>query len=472
MQHWQYCGRKIDRNEISSNFIVDIKEKRPVDIKEILVLNRNNIVLIGPAMVGKTRMIKKINEKFLETKFKLVFYIDLELLTTTKKISCLRFLTSNRKLTKDIKDETSCEKIMDYIRGVEENVLLVFDHLDKIDLLNANEYELMGPFDASTPNNFVRNIIHGELFNKAKKLFLSRPYNLEWVYIPAFQPIIYNVSARNIEIKNIFLKELSNDKQDFINDSSAISEDIWSFCCVPCISQMFFNGFESLNLTTTLTFANAFLHFFARLVKKDANKLFSELVEFTWQYFHKENELCIEIKPEELNCALIGSLFITLPIQARFGIINCHKSHILHILVHEFLIALKAISLEQTDFESFFEDALKKKQFYVVIKFICGLCYENFLTDLKGVHLPKILEKCLQEHFLGNVARNKQYVTTKIKSFAPKCNLTQAQQCCEYLYEMQDIDTTRCVAKYLDFSKLENNKAVSYVQNVQHNGKI
>ena len=446
----KYCVKQsFSREDISRE--INTEPEGTVKLEELIESDCKCVTITGAPKAGKTMLILKTIQNYLNSKkFEYIFYCNFNQesrIQPFEEINLFDFLTSKLKYCKWMNNTDTCYEVLDEIIK-SENILLIMDHFDFLDL-DEMKYKQMDNFNKSTRENIIMNILRGYILGKAKKIVISRPFNLEWMLMwPDINPPKH-VSFLGINRqaqREIFEQNHSHLILNLF-ESSSIFPDIWSFSFSPyvcCLVEKSFHKKELFQLTTTFTFTSTFLKFVDRL-NKDYEKNFNLeiLAKFAFSQF-SQSKLCFEkhdLSKEKLGNDCIRSFFSTLPCSSGDDLLDDdkYKSHFSHILIQEFLVALHLISLSEKQFLKWFNSIIYKKHYNVVLKFLFGLCDKKLNDKLKS--------KLSQPSF-KNLNKNKKHLKANIeKSLCDQQDLKVIRRYCEYIHEMHDDEFTRSVMK-------------------------
>ena len=417
LKHNNYCKGNVSRGQISKE--ISSKSDYTMDFETLFceMIDYNFISFVGEPKIGKTMLAKKIALHCFENKrFDYIFFCDLNSLNPSKKNFLFDFLVPEKSklwMTDKKKYNPVLEKL-----NQSDKVLLILDEFNEMKFDTPSEsIPRVGVFNKSTPETFLINILKKKILSNRKKTIVTRPFQLHRIYD--------NINKKILEIKVLGFdyhseaEMQSNKIFSSIFGRSNVSNDLQSVYFVPYICKILeqrqrrnSNNLESYfedNSTKTSFFADLFLKYFECLKRQYGDKLaLKNLVDFSWSQFvyPKQLKLCFDsdhLQNFSINDNYLKCFFTTVPGSSLFGFERLdYKSHFSHILIQEFLLALKVMLLPEDEFKRFCNDVDAKKRFSMVFRFIDGFFSlssdtESYLKQLDGFSLE-------------NFERNKNYL--------------------------------------------------------------
>ena len=322
----EYCDKQsFIRDDISREINTD--PDGTIELEELIESDCKYVVITGAAKAGKTMLMLKTIQNYLNSdKFNYIFYCSFNQESTIQsfeEINLFDFLTSKLKWCNWMNNTNTCNEILEEIIN-SKNILLIMDHFEFLDL-DDRKYKEMGNFNKSTRENIAMNILRGYILGDAKKIIISRLFNLEWIRmwhdIDPPKHVSFLGINRQAQCEN-FKQNHSHLIPDLFERSS-IFPDAWSFCFAPylcCLVENCFDEQKLLQLTTTFTFTFTFLKF-VDCLNKDYNEKFDLeiLAKFAFSQF-SENKLCFDeydLSKEQLSKDCICSFFFNFALFFR-----------------------------------------------------------------------------------------------------------------------------------------------------------
>ena len=174
--------KNLTREDISEREI-NTDHKGKIKLEELIESNCECVVIIGTAKVGKTMLILKTIQRYLNSEnFEYIFYCNFNqhsLIKPFEKINVFDFLTSNIKYFNWMNERHTCDEVLQKIIDGQK-ILLIMDNFECLDL-DDTKHEEIGYFNESTRENIIMNILRGFVLGGAKKIIISQPFKLEWM---------------------------------------------------------------------------------------------------------------------------------------------------------------------------------------------------------------------------------------------------------------------------------------------------
>ena len=446
----KYCDEKdLKREDISREINTD--PDSTIEMEELIESDCKCVAITGAAKAGKTMLVLKTIQKYLNSdKFEYIFYCDFNhdsLIEPFQKLNLFDFLTSKIRCHNWMNDGPTCNEVLEEIID-SKSILLIMDHFEILNL-HKSECKRVSYFNESTRENIIMNILRSFILRDAKKIIISRPFNLEWMRMwPDIKsPRHLSFFGFNRKTQSEIFKQNYSHLIPNLFENSSIFPDVWSFCFSPylcCLIEKCFYEKELFQLTTTFTFTLTFLTFVDRLKKDHQNNFDLEiLAKFAFSQF-SQNKLCFDkddFSKEKLSNDCIRSFFTTLPCSSDDELLDDdeYKSHFSHILIQEFLVALHLISLPEEEFLQEFDDMMSDNSYLLVRTFLFGLSDKRLE--------PKLKRKLSLSRF-KNLNKNIKHLKTNIKdNFHDQQDLELISRYCQYIHEMHNDEFTRFVMK-------------------------
>ena len=376
--------------------------------------NKKNVVaVIGHPGVGKSTLTKEILRKTVKEnlyKATYVFYLKFRDVDYKKETDLLTFLTADslplewkskqdrrnavlRKLDKD-------EKVLLILDGLDEAFLTnVNDNLDDMAeavLYNSNVTANFG--SVAIPEIFIKNILSGQIFFKAKKLITSRPRQLYKLSQDLLPKLVLQISgidqAAQRQLCQYICKERSNQVFSLVKDQP----DLVSYCFIPAICTLVMHCIDQVHKTresknVPKTISNVFAYVLSLFVGTKhlpliALPILEKYAKLAWElfknnkvYFHPSDLEIAKISQSELNAFLV-----TTTADGKLAMVKgepTKRMYFSHLLWQELLVAFYFIffcSAEELKKQLEFLDFGGGKM-EMIIKFMFGLC-NCFCSDI------------------------------------------------------------------------------------------
>ena len=436
------------------------KETRNAAAEKKYIITHGNLVGIsGQAGIGKTTLTKQLLEKVLNKEMldiDFLFYVSLKKVDYEEKMSVLQFLLTN--LYSCWKhDRASDEEILKRLEE-SEKVLIIFDGLDEATIELGKQCPNANIYVEKTPDIHLKNILNGNIFQKAKKLITSRPRQMLELHEQYRPHCIVDVLGINLEAQRYISNDICGDHSEKILEELFNHPELLALCYVPimCIFTVYWLHQKQLHPDKTITFPSVtnivlnMLETFAEhgIAKCEEFEL-EKLSKLAWEglrrkkYEFRENEIKkYKLKKESLNTLLTT----VAKAKTQLRILNVDKiTYFSHLILQEFFSAAYWILfLSLSEFKKMLSD--NDKQFGnldVVKNFIFGLCnttsYEH-LISLQSNLCPDSLDFNKKKSFL------EQFVCKYVEESSPK-NFSKHLEICTMLYEIHDREMTKKVVE-------------------------
>ena len=349
----------------------------------------NYVGLVGAAKIGKTKLVKEIID-YHSNNFFFVFYFDLGKIDYENPINLLNLLVPENRIW--MLDDKKTNAVLQTMVDNPEKNLFIMDELDTAKFGNVSDkFPQSNYFQKRYSRLFILNILRGDIFDKSKKIIVSRPlqhYNLPDDCKPKF---VANVIGLTKDMqKNICEVEDLDLPSTFAQLRS--KQEIHSLCAVPLNCETLINYLkekEGCCITLTNIIAEVFCQFVevlnhcpnqsvdldrlsefahSQLIKNNSNKFFFDLRELK----NKLDEACIDcfFSTELCQKYLHGA--------SKYYFLKFRFSNL---LVREFFVTLRLFRCDSLQLEKFLslvsENLLENTDNslnYVVILFLFGLC--------------------------------------------------------------------------------------------------
>ena len=392
------CCRKdnISREEISQELSHEPASDMDFNkVYEKLKECSDYVLFVGQPKVGKSVLIKKF-ARFVSKKnhFDFIFFCDLRFQDYTKKVDLFDFLTTkNQKYFQWMNEDRIRNMVLSQLLD-RKKILLILDDFDGSKLNKKSTY--VNSFDKNTCEVFLTNILRGEILRNWKKIIVTRPFQLDKVYQIKQPQLVLNVLGFDSKSQKQILKK---HEMSWPFDFPRISSDLQSFCFIPKIFNLLVKSkkqYLELNTTTTDIFSLLFLRFFKDLEKQyECTLSLKKLADFSWSQFSDQNELklcfqdelCSKNKQSKLSTNFkklyLGCFFITVPGSSLIGFGDFgYRFHFSHLLMQEFLLAVRVIMLPNKKFSEFINFAIDNEHFFMVVRFLFG--FYNLQSNIQS----------------------------------------------------------------------------------------
>ena len=437
-------------------------------------INRvGNIVgILGGAGMGKTTLFKQLLEQTLSETTNLynaefVFCLQFRNLNYTKKTSFLNFLAPGSIPSRFVENKATMNKLLDELNE-NENVCVIMDGFDEADLsTDFARPTKIDIHDDAYAEDFIQNLLQGNILPKAKKLLSSRPGQLFEIHEESRPKFLVNILGLDKHAQKYICEKLCGSKAEQVFSIIQENLDFVDICCAPfncimvchCIKGILErNENEQTSnqtniLANTLTFVLTIVNF--RFMKSDhiREKLEpSKLATLAWRGLQQNklrfdtNDL-LDVDLENVNT---NAYLITICGEYELPLLEgleTKYTYFSHKILQEFYAALKLLLFTSVDdFVQLFSMDIDQpsisifsSQYENVIKFLCGLCNKRMFEYLKQsvspCTYPLVTLKILQEILLCETIS--LFCSDLLKVF-------------NFVYEMQDNDFSEKIAEKLN----------------------
>lgn len=368
----------------------------------------NFVGLVGGAKVGKTTVVEQVIQHLKQHfKLKYVFYIDLKEVPLDKKNDLLNFLLPPNLPWMD--NKANRKAVLEVILKQPESICFILDDLDADELKQTiSNFEKIGYFEEEPPtsSNIILNILKGQIFSESKKLLVSRHFEIDSLpkkYKPAF---IVNVMGFSRKVQETVCTNQGREIKTFFGNFKRFP-DIHLLCAVPLNCKAFLELCRDSNKCFTYCnmFVTVFQEFLDQIQENSQMFNFETLANFAGSKFLQNIDLNgfiqisndvleayffdeTDLKNIKLDKTCINSFFATSfckrP-EPQFKRKPYIKSHFMCLLMQDFFVAIKVLSLKPSLVKSFLSSVLhniskdsKISNYCVVIIFLFGFCNSNF----------------------------------------------------------------------------------------------
>ena len=391
--------------------------------KQIEDNQKNLVAVIGHPGVGKSTLTKEILRKTVEKnlyKATYVFYLKFRDIDYKKETDLLTFLTAD-SLPLEWKSKHDRRNAVLRKLDEDEKVLLILDGLDEAVLHNSNVW---ANFESVViPEIFIKNILSGQIFFKAKKLITSRPrqlYELPQNLLPKFVLQISGIDqAAQRQLCQYICKEQSDQVFSLVKDQP----DLVSYCFNPAICALVMHCIYHVHYilkskNNPRTISNVFAYVLSLFVgtkhfSRIALPILENYAKLAWKLF-KNNKLYFH--PSDLEIAKVSqseliAFLVTTTADGKLAMVKgepTKRMYFSHLLWQELLVAFYFLYFcsaeelkKQLEFLDFGEGKME-----TIIKFMFGLCdcfCSDILKEKFGLFYPNEHARILKEWAFSNM---------------------------------------------------------------------
>ncbi|XP_076821846.1 uncharacterized protein LOC143468481 [Clavelina lepadiformis] len=263
------CPRTIDENHI-----LDFLDKNVE--KENYVCPRNFVGVIGMAGCGKTTLAKRLTRQILSNRLSnnpdFLFYIQLRNVNFREEINLFQLLlenTSSSSCPLDLVENSEAE-LLEHLNN-SPDVMFIFDGLDEAVWRSPNQLTpLRSTQTKATAEVFIKNILAGNLFPSAKKIFTSRPKQLFELHKACRPSFIVKILGLSKGSQRQLLEDICGSEFNKVQHYLREHPDILAFCRSPNICVVIFSSLQKLSLqgklNSSLSFTNVMSFAIVRFV--------------------------------------------------------------------------------------------------------------------------------------------------------------------------------------------------------------
>ena len=373
----------------------------------------NLVVISGRPGIGKTTLTKRILYEMWTYSLlnpDIIFLIQFRELNYKQSTDLLKFLIP--LLPDNFQSEEDRKMILERIEE-SDNVYIIMDGFDEADINRRKKVIPCSINCTNTAEDFIYNLLAGNIFPHCKKLITSRPYRIAELH-KHFQPDIL-LSIQGLD-KNGFGQICSNmcsgnkTRRKKILSYLKAHPDIKSYCHTPVICIMVMeslnkmyeveeNRVKNAKKVYSLKTYNAGYTLTGIFVRALKEWLLDKLLLSTYSFknicgfaLSKFDQNQFYFTEFELREEGVEEHYITTFLNTILKGTRNKKMYFIHLMWQEFLAAIK-LRLYTTDFENkesqseCFLKLSSKKYKMVTTKFLFGLCNEDtlnlLLEDLK-----------------------------------------------------------------------------------------
>ena len=449
------------------------------EAKENHILRYGNLVFIaGQAGIGKTTFTKLLVKQMLDPAIhlfdsKYIFFLRFRDVDYEERTDLLLFLTASAKFVADMPSEQR-KMILRELQNC-DSVYIVMDGLDEAIIdLKAQEPNC-NAFSVTTAAIFIKNLLTGNIFSRAKKLVTSRPRQLARLLSDGNKSnFMVNILGLNDDGQKQICGDIvgvsknseeedgvnhdrkeKNNRRDKILEYIHSRPDLKSYCYVPinCILIMIsFSVMDSSQWSNvdslSAVLITALEEWFLKKMKSEFQT--KEISNMAYEGFLSDR---YHFREFHLKMAKINfentTTFLTNNI--RFKLLKGDKvSYFCHLIWQEFFVAIKLrLYTCKENFEKIVSE-LDSDKYEVVTKFLFGLCNENKfyelldLVEIEGLNSNEDREECKQILKKIAIERLHKLLEDDVEDY-----MTSILPVLGWVYEMKDEDLTHQTSKLL-----------------------
>ena len=442
--------------------------------KNIRMIQRNIVGIIGQPGVGKSTLTKTILQKVVENKLPeydvdYIFLVKLRDCQYDTKIDLLTFLTCDSLTLQYCGDERRRRAVLEQLDKTEK-VLILLDGLDEAAFTGNSKCANL--YSHALPEVFIKQIMLGSILPKSKKIITSRPkqfYELSDEIRPSF---VVNLTGIDRSAQQQLCKCICGQESDLIFETiSGEQPDLLSYCFVPVLCSLVMHCMKCLHQThgrnTPKTISNVFVLVLclflkdtshciveprvANIAKIDFQYYLNHFASLAWKLFEKKEYYFDSCELDSIGFGKnekLGFLDVILAQGKRASIVGGRPQKLFyftHLLWQELFVALFFIKSHFKQFEKYISKYLNlnESRMEVVNNLLFGLCNEEnrkFLSDDFLLTIP-----------VKNVERLKKWVLDKLNDLedSMKWEFYKWQTLLTWVHEMNDDFFSRNVAEKL-----------------------
>ena len=445
-----------------------------VEAKEKFLLTHGNIVgVAGQAGIGKTTLTKTLVQKMLNEGLygvDYVFYLKFRDINYKKKMHVLEFLTNDSSVCRTF-PLAELEEILKALE-INDKVGIILDGFDEAIIKSPDRrfQDKCSIYDIEKAEIFIKNLLHGSIFPRAKLLVTSRPRQLLHLHEDYKPKFIVNVLGLGGEGQKQICNDICNKEQTQVNKLTQYLNDrldLKGYCYVPinCILVMLcvylnFQTSDMINMNSITTILVATLGLFinnGHLNGEDFQiKNLCDLAHTGFQrnrlYFEKEDIAKAKINAKNATAFLTTSIAKNLKLWEG---IEASRTYFSHLMLQEFFVALYLLLFAD---ESLFKNSLKalnEDKYEMVAKFLFGLCNSTTMHYLRRLISPNVIDISQVD---AKLVILKAVVSKKVQDFGKSYPYSETHngrgfrillQCSSWAYELRDDSFTTDVANCL-----------------------
>ncbi|XP_076814446.1 uncharacterized protein LOC143460723 [Clavelina lepadiformis] len=423
--------------------------------------NKNTVVLIGQAGMGKTTLAKTIinlvTERQLLPACKFLFYIPFRAVDFLIESNFLDFVLRcfQSKWPHNIElDFVLLKKLSN-----DPNVLFIFDGLDEADtdyFFSNNTLSTCDLYDNYTPDIFIANILSGNIFANAKKLLTSRPrqfFELDKAYLSGF---VVNILGLSVKSQAKLCKQLCKEKYDAVQNYLSRNPLIDASCFVPakCIiiygvlTDSFNSSLDHDIQSLTDIFVRALYYYSKSEEHVRKPEELQKLCHLAWNGFQArkiiftESDISnVKISSETLETFLTTSTKID---NLQVNLLQGKKqSSFSHLIWRELFTAIHLIlHVPSGEFQNHLSCFLESR-WEVVALFVFGLCNRHVQTKLNDIFNIAVVDVDMKFQQLDN------FVSTAMENLRESFQTSTFIEICNWIYQLNNRKLTEKVAAFV-----------------------
>ena len=452
------------------------KEEQQKDID----LQGNIVGIIGHAGIGKTTLAKTILKQTIDENLfdaEYVFYLQFRDIDYEKETNLLSFISKSAELLW-IQDKQRRNAVLNKLSAC-KNTVLIMDGLDEAFIDFSSQFiHTANLHDISKPESFIKNILHGNVLPKAKKLVTSRPRQLLELPTEIRPKFIVNILGLGLEAQYQICKDICDENTDYVFNYIQQQAPIASYCYVPANCILVMQSINNLtdqhskarqvSLPNTITGILAIvicLFVTSPHVRIACSKFpLEKFAQLAWEGFQNK-KICFDesdllsagLTNEELNLFLVTTL--TKDSLTFLGGDPKKVSYFAHLLIQEFFVALALIFF--MPFKKFKQLVagkyvgsvqlskptidLTEGSWEMVAKFLFGLCNTAAVSCLKE-KFPNLFSKASDKtNLICEFALRKM----PDRFSNPTHYFRDILRVCTWAYELNDNNFAEQIAKRL-----------------------
>ena len=400
---------------------------------DYLLKQGNNILVTGQAGIGKTTLTKMMVKLILdgevlpETNY--LIYIKIRKIDFEIKVDIVDFLKTFAGFDESRSDIDALsyedfKKLNDSSR-----VTFLFDGLDEANTSKMNlEPPSWSPSAPTCPSVIVRNIMQGNIFPRAKKLWTSRQRQAYELHEKVRPPTIVQILGLDEQAQDELGKQLCTEKgwpkvKKYLQDHP----DLQAICYVPVICIIAVSSIHSsltreendLELHTMTDVLGYALDIYSRSdhLREHQDEI-SKIPKLAWEGFvndkiiFNENDLRnADIGEKAFEAFLVTAVDKDTNFRLKL-VVGDKKSSFSHLIWHEMFTAIKGLMfMKNSDFRAILEKLLESR-WEVVGKLMFGLCHQLTLKRLK-----KILFGYFENDIKANIQDLKNFAAAQMEIY-------------------------------------------------------
>ncbi|CAK8688608.1 unnamed protein product [Clavelina lepadiformis] len=423
--------------------------------------NKNTVVVIGQAGMGKTTLAKTIMKMVTEGQLlpacRFLFYIPFRAIDFLIESNFLDFVLrcSQIKWSHNVKLDFVLLKEL----SNDPNVLFIFDGLDEADtnyLFSNNTLSTCYLCDNYTPGIFIANILSGNIFVNAKKLFTSRPrqfFELNEAYLSG---CVVNILGLSVKSQAELCQQISKEKYDAVQNYLSRNPLIDASCYVPakCIiiygvlTDSFNSSLDHDIQSLTYIFVRALYYYSQSKQHVRKPEELQKLCQLAWNGFQarkiiftKSDIIHVNISSETLETFLTTSTKID---NLQVSLLQGKKqSSFSHLIWHELFTAIHLIlHVSSGEFQNHLSFFLKSR-WEVVASFVFGLCNHSVQISLNDIFNIAVVDFDKKLEQLDN------FVCKEMENLKKSFQTSTFIEICNWIYQLNNREMTENVAAFV-----------------------